>query len=387
MQSALTARDAEGLLRHEVVLDSPCAPRVRVDGRELVCFCSNDYLSLAGDARVRGAAIEGIGRWGVGAGASRLVSGTTRAHRELENTLARFKRTESAIVTPTGWMANHVVAHALVGRGDLVLCDKLNHASIIDAARSCGARLRTYAHCDMARLERLLTAHRSEYKRCLIVTDSLFSMDGDFAPLRALVDLRDRYDAMLLIDEAHATGVIGAEGRGVSEWAGVEDRVDVTVGTLSKALGSLGGFVAGRQVLIDTIRNSGRAYIFTTAPPGALCEAALASLEIVRQEPQRRRRVLGLADRLRTRLREAGLDTGDSVSQILPVRVGDASRTVALGRALLEEGFFVPAIRPPTVPRGTSRLRVSLSAGHEEGDVEDFAAALIRRMVDLDSGD
>jgi len=400
MYDRLGEIDRAGLLRRQRVIDSPCGPRVTVDGRQVVCLCSNDYLALAGDESMRAAAIEAIEQWGVGAGASRLVSGTTRVHVELERRLAEFKHCQAAVVTTSGWAANHVAVTAMAGKGDLILCDKLNHASIIDAARASGAHLRTYTHRDARRLERLLISHRSDYDRCLIVSDSLFSMDGDFAPLLSLAALKERFDARLLLDEAHATGVFGPTGAGLAELAGVEGRVDATVGTLSKALGCVGGFIAGPAVLADVIRNTARAYIYTTAPPPAMCAAAIRALDIVRDEPQRRQHLLSLAVQLRAGIK--GTDTLiaerrssqvrpgpikvsvplipvpliPSNSQIIPIILGDASRAVAVSQALLDAGFLVPAIRPPTVAPGTSRLRVSLSAGHTASDVHRFVAAL-----------
>jgi len=376
MRQALEALTADDLRRREVVTDSACGPRIRIDGRDILCLCSNDYLSLAADPAIRRAATEAIERWGLGAGASRLVSGTTAAHVELERRLAEFKQTEAAIVTPTGWMANHVAVHALAGRGDLVLCDKLNHASILDAARSSGARVRSFPHRDVERLVRLLERLRGRHRRCLIVTDSLFSMDGDLAPLPRLVEIKRRFDAQLLIDEAHATGVLGTAGRGAAELLDVESDVDATVGTLSKAIGALGGFVAGPGVLIDTIRNTGRAYIYTTALPPAICAAAGAALEIIRSQPQRRQHLLAMAAELRNLLHNAGFETSDSQSQIIPIVIGPADKTLAISRRLLEEGFFTPAIRPPTVPRGASRLRISLCATHEADDLSRLVEAL-----------
>jgi len=378
MKAALDALGAADLLRAPAVVESACGPKVVVAGRQVVCLCGNDYLGLACDPAVKAAASEAIGRWGVGAGASRLVSGTTTLHVELERRLAEFKGAEAAIVMPTGWMANHVAIHALAGAGDLILSDKLNHASIIDAAMSSGARVRTYAHRDVRRAEALLERHRREHRRCLIVTDSLFSMDGDFAPLGELVELKNRHDAMLLIDEAHATGVFGEHGRGVAELLGVERDIDATVGTLSKAIGALGGFVAGPRALIETICNTGRAFMFTTALPPALCAAAMAAIQIIRDEPRRRSDLLQLAQVLRLRLSGAGFQVGNSVSQIIPVIIGGAPEAVRVSKALLEEGFLVPAIRPPTVPKGSSRLRVSLSAKHEQDDLRRFAGVLWR---------
>lgn len=377
MAEALDALAAADLLRRPVVVDSAVGPQIRLDGRDVICLCSNDYLSLAADPAVRDSAIRAVEKWGVGAGASRLISGTTRLHAELEGALAAFKGTAAAVVTTTGWMANHAALAVLAGAGDLVLCDKLNHASILDAAAACGATMRTFGHRDAGRLAKLLDRLRGRYRRCVIATDSLFSMDGDLAPLSELVELKRRYDALLMIDEAHATGVLGANGRGAAELAGVEEQIDVTVGTLSKALGALGGFVAGTRELIDTITNTARAYVYTTALPPALCAAAAEALRIVQTQPQRRQRVLELAGKLRDRLHEAGFDTGDSVSQIIPIVIGSPTEALRISHRLLEAGFLVPAIRPPTVPRGRSRLRVSLCAAHQASDLERFVAALI----------
>jgi len=395
MQAHLDALAAAGLIRRPCVVESASGPRVVIGGREVVCLCGNDYLGLANDPAVKAAAVEAVGKFGVGAGASRLVSGTSGLHVELERRLAAFKGSESAVVTPTGYMANHVAIHALAGRKDMILCDKLNHASIIDAALACGARVRTYGHCDAARLKTLLERHRGQHRRCLIVTDSLFSMDGDLAPLAEIVRLKKLFDAQLLVDEAHATGVLGEHGRGAGELLGVEREIDATVGTLSKALGAMGGFVAGPGVLIETIRNAGRAFMYTTALPPAICAAAIQALEIVQKEPQRRRKLLEMSRNVRERLgalngfcdarQTASSDPGPVAekgessriaTQIIPVIIGDATKALEVSGRLLEAGFLVPAIRPPTVPKGTSRLRVSLSAAHERADLDRFVETL-----------
>ena len=259
MQQTLDSLADRDLLRSPVTVDSACGPVVSINGRQVLCFCSNDYLSLANHPSVRSAARQAIDQWGVGAGASRLICGSTSLHVQLEQQLAAFKQTPDAVVTSTGWMANRVAIRALAAKGDLILCDKLDHASILDAAASSGATVRTYFHRDTNRLETLLGRHRPAARRCLIVTDSVFSMDGDIAPLGDLAALKKKYDAQLLVDEAHATGVLGVAGRGAAELLGVEDDIDATVGTLSKAIGSIGGFVAGPRVLIDIISYTGRA--------------------------------------------------------------------------------------------------------------------------------
>lgn len=391
MQAHLDALAAADLIRRPCVVESACGPRVVIGGREVVCLCGNDYLGLANDPAVKAAVVGAVGKFGVGAGASRLVSGTSSLHVELERRLAAFKGSESAVVTTTGYMANHVAIHALAGRGDLILCDKLNHASIIDAALACGARVRTYAHGDTARLQAMLERHRGQHRRCLIVTDSLFSMDGDLAPLAEIVRIKKLFDAQLLVDEAHATGVLGEHGRGAAELLGVERDIDATVGTLSKALGAMGGFVAGPGVLIETIRNAGRAFVYTTALPPAICAAAIQALEIVQKEPQRRRKLLEMSRKVRERLGERHVccdarQTASSApspaaefrkplkiaTQIIPIIIGDAGKALEVSGRLLEAGFLVPAIRPPTVHKGTSRLRVSLSAAHEPADLDRF---------------
>lgn len=376
MQAHLDELAAGDLYRRLRVMDSPPGPRIMLEGREWLAFASNDYLCLANDPQVRQAAVDAIGRWGVGAGASRLINGTSRPHADLESALAAFKKTEAALVASTGWMANHVAIAALAGNGDLILCDKLNHASILDAARSCGAVMRTFPHGDLSRLEKLLARERSRFRRCLIITDSLFSMDGDLADLVGMADLKRRYDALLMIDEAHATGVFGAGGRGAAEHLDMEADVDVTVGTLSKALGGLGGFVAGPRVLIETIINAGRAFIYTTALPPALCAAAMKAMELVQSQPQRRVHLLELAQRFRRQLKELGLDTGPSCSQIIPIVLGSAADALAASRQLAQQGFLILAVRPPTVPPNSSRLRVSLCSGHTDDDLAALTQAL-----------
>ncbi len=369
---------AKNLFRSPVTVDSPVGARVTIDGREMLCFCSNDYLGLANDPEIKAAAIAAIEAWGVGAGASRLVSGTMSPHVQLERALSAFEGTEAAVVTSTGWQANHSAICALAGPGDLILCDKLNHASIIDAAAASGARLRTYHHTNVDRLTDVLKKHRDKYHQCLIVTDSLFSMDGDMAPLREIAALKRQYDAQLMIDEAHATGVFGPAGRGVAEFLAVEDDIDVKVGTLSKGLGTLGGFVAGPADLIALIRNTARPYVYTTAPPPAICAAAVKSLEIIRDQPARREKLLGMAEKFRKTLNSAGLDTLNSQSQIVPVIIGTAVEALTISEKLLAEGFLIPAIRPPTVAPGSSRLRISITASHAPEDVSRLAETLVK---------
>ncbi len=314
---------------------------------------------------------------GWGSGASPLISGYGEGHRRLEEELAQFEGTEAALLFSSGFAANAGTIAALVGPGDVVFTDRKNHASLLDGCRLSRADVRVYPHCDCRRLEELL-ARCGHYRRRLIATDGLFSMDGDLAPLEELAELAERRDAMLLVDEAHATGVFGAQGRGVAEHLGVEDRVDVRVGTLSKALGSVGGFVAGSRSLVEWLVNRARPYVFSTAPPPAVAAAALAALRIVRDEPERRRRLLAQAESARSELVAQGWDTGGSASQIIPVVVGDAARAVELAAALRDRGLFVPAIRPPTVPQGEACLRISLTSGHTDAMI----AALLEALSD-----
>jgi len=363
-------------------VESSQGPRVRVGGRDLICLCSNNYLGLAAHPHVIAAVQTAVAEWGWGSGASRLVSGSMTPHTRLERRLAAFKDAEAALVLPTGYHANLAAIRAAVGPGDVVLLDKLNHASIIDAARSSGAVVRVFPHRDYIRLGNVLD-RCAKYKRRLIVTDSLFSMDGDFADLNALVGIKHRYDAALCIDEAHATGVFGARGRGVAEMMNLETEIDIIVGTLSKALGGIGGFVCGSQAFIDYVLNTARSFIYTTAPPPAACAAAEAALDIVETQPERRRKLLALAAELRSAWQQRGYDTAGSTSQIVPLVIGDSDRAVRLSEALLDRGFLVPAIRPPTVPKATARLRVSLCADHDPADLKAFLAAVDDLAPDL----
>jgi 8-amino-7-oxononanoate synthase len=302
----------------------------------------------------------------------------------LEESLADFKGTEAALLFPSGFAANLGTIGALVGARDTVFSDAKNHASIIDGCRLSGARIQTYPHRDVDRLRKLL-AESGEFRRRLIVTDSLFSMDGDLAPLADLAELAERFDAMLMVDEAHATGVFGSNGRGVCEHLDVEHGVHVRVGTLSKALGSVGGFVTGQQRLIDWLANRARPYVYSTAPPPAMAAAALCALRIVRSEPERRTTLLDRADRLRERLHDAGWFTGDSASQIVPIYIGNARATMQVATAMRARGFLVPGIRPPTVPHGQSLLRISLSFSHGDelltGLLEALAACAEQESV------
>jgi 8-amino-7-oxononanoate synthase len=362
----------EGLYRTLRNVTSAQGVRIRLDGREFLNFSSNDYLALANDPVLKRAGMDAMEQYGVGAGASRLVSGNLQPYEDLERSLAAFKAKEGALVFSSGYAANVGTITALVGERDAVILDKLDHASIIDGARQSGATIRVYPHKNLKKLEAILQQSGS-FRRTLIVTETVFSMDGDLAQLAEIVGLKEKYGAWLMIDEAHATGLYATNRRGLAEVAGVEDKIDVTLGTLSKALGCLGGFVAGSQVLIDFLRNRARSLIYSTALPPAVCAAAAAAVDFVMSDAGHERR-----DRLwrNVSLMKSGLSTlgiqNESRSPIIPIIIGDEAATVETSRRLSERGIFVPAIRFPTVPKGKARLRVTVTAAHEKSDVERF---------------
>ena len=375
IEEELATLQRQGLRRQRRVRASPQAPKITVAAEELTNFGSNDYLALAADPRVAAAAAEAAREHGWGSGASPLVTGYAEPHQRLEQRLAEFEGTEATLLFPSGYAANTGTIAALVGPGDVIFTDRKNHASLLDGCRLSRADVRPYAHNDWQRLEHLLQ-RADKYRRRLIVTDSLFSMDGDLAPLAELASLAERHRAMLMIDEAHATGVFGQRGRGVAEHLAVEERVHVRVGTLSKSLGSVGGFVAGSRLLVEWLVNRARPYIFSTASPAAAAAAGRAALDIVEREPHRREVLLSRAEQLRTRLAGQGWSAGRSVSQIIPVIVSDASRAVGLSAALREDGLLVPAIRPPSVPEGEACLRISLCWGHTPEMIEHLLEVL-----------
>lgn len=364
-------------LRRRLIPHGPAGPGgLERDGRPLRNFGSNDYLGLAADPRVIAAASRAAEAFGWGAGASPLVTGWSEAHQELAEALARFEHTEAVALFSSGFATQVGTIAALVGQGDAVYLDRLDHASLVDGARLSKASLRVYPHNDAAHLESILERDRGRYRRSLIATDGVFSMDGDLAPLAALADLAERFGAILLVDEAHGTGVFGPDGRGAASECGVAERVHVRVGTLSKALGSIGGFVAGSRRLIDWLTNHARTLIYSTSLPPAATAAAREALAILQAEPERRAHLRALGEILRASLRSADFDVAPSAGPIIPILLGDPEAALALSERLEERGLLVPAIRPPTVPAGTSRLRISLSAAHGEKDVEELVGAL-----------
>jgi 8-amino-7-oxononanoate synthase len=374
----LAALESQALRRRLQVLEKVLpGGKVRLNGRVLLNLSSNDYLGLALDPRLIAAAQEAAGRWGAGAGASRLVAGHLALHEAVEERLAAFMGAQAAVIFSTGYMANVGVISALVGPGDAVFGDKLNHASIYDGIRLSGATLHRFPHRDLNRLEDLLGKNQAGRRR-LIITDSVFSVDGDLAPLAEIVALKERFGAALMIDEAHATGVLGPRGAGLAEALGLSEGIEVHLGTFSKALGSLGGFVAGDRRLIDYLHNRSRSFIYSTALAPPVLGAIAAALTIVAREPGPRAYLLEEAAKFRRGLQQAGLDTLGSETQIIPLLVGDNARTLEFAARLQQQGLLAVALRPPTVPPGRARVRFSLSAAHRR---EDLARAL-EIMVD-----
>ena len=348
---------------------------VEVDGRSLLNFASNDYLGLAGDERLIRAAVSATEKFGTGSTGSRLLSGHRQLHRDLEEAIAQLKGTEDAIVFSSGYLANLGTIAAVVGKRDLILSDRYNHASLKNGAILSGARVVEYSHGDIADLQRQLEAYRHQYRRALILTDSIFSMDGDLCPLPELLDAAEQFECMLLIDEAHATGVLGATGAGCTEHFGVRDRPTIQIGTLSKALGSLGGYVAGSAKLVDFLRNRASSWIYTTGLSPADTAAAREAIAIVRQEPQRRERLWqNVADLQQLLKRHLPVAPLPSQSPIVCLPLDDPARVVAAGKQLQASGIFASAVRPPTVP--TSRLRLTVMATHEPAHLERLVEVL-----------
>lgn len=368
-----------GLHRSERLVTGSQGSHVCLDGREVLLLCSNNYLGLADHPHLKEAAVDAVRRYGVSSGAARLVSGTMELHRALEERLARFKGTEAAIVFNGGYPANVGIIQALVGRGDTVYSDRLNHASIVDGCLLSRASFVRYPHNDMTALRRLLEKHRGQGRQ-LIVTDGVFSMDGDVAPLKELAALKREFGALLMVDDAHGTGVLGTGGRGSVELLGVAADVDIQMGTLGKGLGSFGAYAAAGAGIVDYLRNRARSYIFSTSLPPAVLAASLAALDLVESaEGSLLRERLALnAGWFRGALEGAGFDTMGSSTQIVPIVVGEPGPTMEFSRRLLDEGFFVQGIRPPTVPAGSCRLRCTLMATHTAEELAAAVAAITR---------
>ncbi len=360
-----------GLRRQLRLIEGPQGPRILLDGAPVLLLCSNNYLGLADHPRVREAAAEAALQWGAGAGAARLISGNMAPHHQLEERLAAFKGYEAALLFGSGYLANVGVISALAGRGEVVFSDELNHASIVDGCRLARAETFVYRHGDTEHLAWGLK--EAGERAALIVTDGVFSMDGDVAPLEDLSRLARSHGCRLMVDEAHATGAIGPGGRGSVAAAGLSGEVDLVVGTLGKALGSYGAYVCGSAELCEYLLNTARSFIFSTALPPPALAAAVAALDLLEAEPERVERLRANAEALREGFANEGLAAGGAPSQIVPLEVGDAERTMELCERLLERGVFAQGIRPPTVPAGASRLRFSVMATHEEAELREAA--------------
>lgn len=373
MIDELEVLKGKNLYRKLRVLETLHGTYARIGGRDVLLFCGNDYLGLSQHSKLIEAAAGALKAFGVGSGSARLISGTSDCHAQLERRIAEFFGREKALVFSSGYLANLGTLSALAHSDDTIILDKLSHASLIDAAHLSRAAVRIYPHRNLDYLEKILKGLKGG--RAWIVTDSVFSMDGDLAPLPELVELKNRYGAYLVIDEAHGTGVFGETGRGVAEHFNLLDEIEVHIGTLSKAIGACGGFVTGCAELIDYLMNQARPFIFETALPAAVCAAAAAGFDVINRHPELRTRLWENVKRLRNGLHKIGAPILEGESPIIPVVLGDEKRTLEAARVLFENGFLVPAVRYPTVPKGKARLRVTASALHSETEIDALIAA------------
>ncbi len=376
LQPELERRKVEGLYRKRRQLDGPQGVETIIDGQPMLSFCSNDYLGLANHPQIKQAMIDAVAEFGVGSGSAHLINGHSRLHQECEQRLAEFTGRERALLFSTGYMANLAVASALLKRNDSVFQDKLNHASLIDGAHLSRAKLSRYRHGDLQQLERML-AKDSSPNRKMIMTDGVFSMDGDCADLKSIAEIASRHDAWAMVDDAHGFGVLGERGAGLLEQLELDQQqVPIMVATLGKAVGTAGAFVAGSELLIETLIQQARPYIFTTAMPPALAGATIKAIELIETEAWRRRKLFESIDYFRNQMKPLGLDLMDSQSAIQPIVVGENHRAQRLSQALFVKGIQVSAIRPPTVPKGSARLRVTLSAMHQTNQIDQLIEAL-----------
>lgn len=382
LENELKDLEQKGLLRTLKRVDSDQGPRVKIDGKEVILLSSNNYLGLANHPRVKRAAINAIEKYGLGSGASRLISGNMSLHEELEERIAKFKGTEKSLLFNSGYTANTGVIPALVGKGDFIYSDELNHASIIDGSRLSKAEIKIYPHKDIERLEDLLKRDRGKGKR-LIITDTVFSMDGDIAPLKELYELSERYSALLMVDEAHATGVLGKKGRGGVEHFGLEDKNIIQMGTLSKALGSFGAYIAGSKSLIVYLKNKARSFIYTTSLPPAIAAASIEAINIIEEDSSLIKRLWDNRRIFIEGFHSIGLDTMSSETPIIPIFIGDTYKALKVADLLFKEGIYAPAIRPPTVPEGSSRIRTTVMATHTDEDIEKALRAFGRVINEL----
>ncbi|HAJ56718.1 MAG TPA: 8-amino-7-oxononanoate synthase [Candidatus Omnitrophica bacterium] len=372
----LKDREKDGLLRTLRPVVSRCNGRIVVEGKEYLDLSSNDYLGLSEHPLIKEACIKAVERFGSGSSASRLMTGDSELYHQLEERTAGFKNKEAALAFNSGYQANVGIISSLFGRGDAVFCDRLAHASIIDGILLSGVRLFRFQHNDATHLEKLLKDKRKDFKKCLIVTESVFSMDGDVAPLEELVRLKEKYDCSFMVDEAHATGVFGSSGAGIVEMTGLADKIDLIMGTFSKALGGFGAYLAASKEVVGYLVNTCRSFIYSTALPPSVIAGNLAALNVVQQEPWRRKQLLETSRCFRQGLKDAGVSTKGS-SQIVPVMIGDNFKAISAAKELGRKGYWVLAVRPPTVPAGQARLRFSLSVYYSKETIQKLTDDII----------
>lgn len=368
-----------GLYRDMKRIVGPIDTTVSIDGKEVILLSSNNYLGLASHPKLKEAAASALREYGTGACASRLISGNMEIHEELEKKTAKFKGCQSAIVFSTGYMANIGVITSLAGKGDLILSDELNHASIVDGSKLSGAKIRVYPHKNIEKLKEVFSqcnasSSKGSHKRTLIVTDGVFSMDGDITPLPEILGIVRKEDALVIVDDAHATGVLGENGKGTAEHFGLTDENLIHMGTFSKALGSMGGYIAGSEVVVEYLRNKARSFIYSTALPPSVCASSIAAIDLLEKEPSIRTRLWRNIARFRRGLTNLGYNTMESQTQIIPILIGDTNLTMEFARAIFQKGVYAPGIRPPTVPEGKSRIRTSLMASHTDEQIDKVLA-------------
>ena len=368
----------QGVYRKLPVLESPSGPRCIVNGKNVINLSSNNYLGLANHPRLREAGKKAIDKWGMGAGAVRTIIGTMSIHEELEEKLAKFKHVEAVLVFQSGFTANAGAIPGIVDKGDVIISDELNHASIIDGCRLSKADVVRYKHSDMEDLERVINEVKDNYNIKLIITDGVFSMDGDIAKIPEIVELAEKYGCLTYVDDAHSSGVLGKSGQGSAHHFGLSDRVDVQIGTLSKAIGVVGGYVAGRRNLIDWLNHRGRPFLFSTAAPPAVAAACIEAINILSESTELTDRMWDNANHFKKKLNELGFNTGKSETPITPVITGDDRKAVELSKRLFEEGVFAQAIVFPTVPKGGARVRTIVTAAHTKDDLDEAAAAFAK---------
>ncbi len=369
IKDELNHLEYKGLLRIFKGMEGPQGPRITIGGRDVVNLTSNNFLGLANHPRLKEALTESADLWGVGSGGSRLVCGTMKPHLDLEERIASFKGTESSLLFSTGYHANIGIITSMAGRGDIILSDRSNHASIVDACLLSRAKIRRYPHLNTEALETMLR-DSAGYRRRIIVTEGVFSMDGDVAPLMEISRLAKRYDSILIVDDAHGTGVLGRRGSGTVEHLEVDAADIIQMGTLGKAVGTFGAFAAGKREVMDYLANKARTFIYTTALPPSICSSSIAALDIIEKEPEMREELNKRSTYIRKALEDSGFHTLSGTSHIIPVIIGEPKKTIEVGNRLLKEGVYIQPIRPPTVPEGTGRLRITPMATHKWSDLE-----------------